>query len=104
MKFINLTPHDVTVVGVSGNRTFAKSGTIARVSQISSLVEVVDGIDIKTVRYGEVVNLPSEVDGVRYIVSTMVKNAVNGRIDLVSPGEMVRDANGVVIGCKDFYL
>jgi hypothetical protein len=110
MKFINLTPHDVTVVladtdtETNRRRVYSKSGTIARVAQTISTVEIVDGIDISTVKFGQVTGLPDAVDNVRYIVSAIVKNASPNRIDLVSPGELVRDENGVIIGCKGFFI
>ena len=106
MKFINLTPHDITVFLADrpgGSTTFAKSGTVARVSQVTEVVQVVDGINISTARFGPVVGLPDRADDTLYIVSALVKTASAGRSDLVSPGELVRDANGNVIGCKGFF-
>jgi hypothetical protein len=49
-----------------------------------------------------VTGLPDAAIGVRVIVSALVKSAAP-RFDLVSPGELVRDGNGVVIGAKGFY-
>jgi hypothetical protein len=104
MKFINLTPHDVTVINNNNKRTFHRDGTIARVSQISpTVVEVVDGVTISVVRFGDVVGLPQPVDGVKFIVSVLVKSACPNRTDLVSPGDQIRDENGNVIGCKQFF-
>jgi hypothetical protein len=103
MKFINLTPHDVTVINNNNKRTFHRDGTIARVSQISTVVEVVDGVTISAVRFGDVVGLPQPVDGVKFIVSALVKSACPNRTDLVSPGDQIRDENGNVIGCKQFF-
>lgn len=108
MKFINLTPHDVTVhlpdtaTETNRRRTF-HVGTVARVSQITSTVTRHDGISIDTVKFGPVVGLPQPVNGTLFIVSAMVKTAALDRTDLVSPGELVRDAGGNVIGCKSFY-
>jgi hypothetical protein len=105
MKFVNLTPHDITVLTPStpGSTTFAKSGTIARVSQVTAVVQVVDGINVSTATFGPVVGLPLVADATLYIVSAMVKSAATGRTDLVSPGELVRDDSGNVIGCKGFF-
>lgn len=109
MKFINLTPHDVTVylpdtaTETNRRRTFHRDGTVARVSQIASTVKRIDGISIDTVKFGPVVGLPQPVDGTLFIVSAMVKTAAGDRTDLVSPGELVRDAAGNTIGCKSFY-
>jgi hypothetical protein len=104
MKFINLTPHDITVIRASGDSTtFTKSGTIARVTQNTEVVQVVDGINISTATFGPVVGLPDWTGGTLYIVSALVKSAATGRSDLVSPGELVRDDSGNVIGCKGFF-
>lgn len=104
MKFINLTPHDITVIKQTGDRmTFAKSGIIARVSQETAVVQSVDGINISTATFGPVVGLPDWTPDTFYIVSAMVKSASTGRSDLVSPGELVRDDSGNVIGCKGFF-
>ena len=104
MKFINLTPHDITVFKDTwpDRTTFAKSGIIARVTQNTTVVQCVDGINISTATFGPVVGLPGWTAGTLFIVSAMVKSASTGRSDLVSPGELVRDAAGVVIGCKGF--
>ena len=110
MKFVNLTPHDITVVlpdtqtENNRRRVFHRDGTVARVSQIATVVETIDDIVISTVKFGSVVGLPKPVDGIRFIVSSMVKSAEPNRTDLVSPGDLVRDENGNVIGCKGFYI
>lgn len=103
MKFINLTPHDITVFMSGDYKTFARSGTIARVSQNTTVVQCVDGINISTATFGPVVGLPEREDGTMFIVSGMVKSASTGRRDLVSPGELVRGADGEVIGCRGFF-
>jgi hypothetical protein len=109
MKFINLTPHDITVIlnAEGGSKTFAKSGTVARVSQVTAVAFTVDGINISTATFGPVVGLPEREDDTLYIVSAMVKSAADlrfgDRSDLVSPGELVRDDSGNVIGCKGFF-
>lgn len=110
MKFINLTPHDITVilpdtdVETNRRRTFHRDGTVARVSQIvTTVADKIDGIRIETVKFGPIVGLPQPVDDTLFIVSAMVKNAAGNRTDLVSPGGLVRDASGNVIGCKSFY-
>jgi len=105
MKFINLTPHDITVIlnADGGSKTLPKSGTIARVSQVTAVARTVDGINISTATFGSVVGLPERADDTLYIVSAMVKSAAGERRDLVSPGELVRDDSGNVIGCKGFF-
>lgn len=102
IKFVNLTPHEITVVN-STTRIFPKSDKIARVSQTVTVKEVIDDIEIGTVSFGQVVDLPEPVDGVFFIVSALVKSAVTNRTDLLSPGELVRNTDGIVIGCKRFF-
>ena len=112
MKFINLTPHDITVIlpdtttETNRVRTFHRDGTIARVTQNTTVVQCVDGINISTATFGPVVGLPDWTPDTFYIVSAIVKSAsAIGRIrsDLVFPGDLVRDAAGVVIGCRGFF-
>jgi hypothetical protein len=107
-KFVNLTPHDISVVSpVQSVKTYVKSGTIARVSQESAVAFTVDDVEISDVVYGEVIGLPDQSDGVYLIVSGMIKDAVKKsgsvRTDIVSPGDLVRNSDGVVIGCKGFF-
>ena len=103
--YINLTPHDITVLLPNNDkRVFKHDGTVARVSTTTELVSSsAEEIPVYTVVYGKVIGLPEPVKNTRFIVSAMVKNAVPQRTDLVSPGELVRDANGNVIGCRGFY-
>lgn len=105
MIFINLTPHMINVVG---GIQFPASGTVARVTAVSQAVEEVkhDGKVVlltKTI-FGKVENLPEPIEGTRYIVSTMVAQAAEGRHDLLTPGELVRDDQGNVIGCKSLNV
>ena len=97
-----MTPHDINVI-VDGDVTvIRRDGTVARVNQISTVVDKINGIPVSVVRFGDVVGLPDPVPGVIWIVSALVKQAVN-RSDVVSPGELVRNSDGNVIGCKGFF-
>jgi len=98
MDFINLTPHDVNCNG----RIFPKSAIVARCSSQSTVVQTVDGIDLCKTEFGEVQDLPAPSDDTFYIVSALVRSACPERKDLVSPGDLLRDAEGKVIGCKNF--
>jgi len=102
IKIVNLTPHDINVI-VDGDVTvIPRDGTVARVNQISTVVDKINRIPVSVVRFGDVVGLPDPVPGVIWIVSALVKQAVN-RSDVVSPGELVRNSDGNVIGCKGFF-
>ena len=101
--FVNLTPHDINVVMQDGTvRTFERSGTIARCSVDTELVDRVDGIELSRATFGAVDNVPDIVQGTYYIVSMLVRSALSYRHDIVSPGELVRDEKGIVVGCKGF--
>lgn len=105
MIFINLTPHMINVVG---GIQFPASGTVARVATESQVVEKIKHNDkvvllTKTI-FGKVENLPEPIAGTRYIVSTIVAQAAKDRSDLLTPGELVRDDQGNVIGCKSLNV
>lgn len=124
-KFVNLTPHEINVIWTEYNalmcnndcsycylfdtagcycyvkehRDFPPSGTVARVSTNVVGMPPIDGIPTEKVEYGEVTDLPEPVDGTMYIVSLMVKQACPDRLDLLTPGELMRDKKGNPIGC-----
>lgn len=100
MDFINLTPHAINIVD---GPTFPPSGEIARCSMITSGSEVVGGVTVATRQIGPLTGLPGPVEGTFFIVSAMAREAAErlGRRDCVSPGELVRNDGGQVIGCRD---
>lgn len=99
---VNLTPHPLNVAGF----TIPASGTIARVSvtrrQTASLT-LADGSSIPAFvpEFGQVTGLPPAQDGTIFIVSAMVRShpAVQPRIDVASPGQLLRDDAGQIVGC-----
>jgi hypothetical protein len=105
-KFVNLTPHDVTVVSGGKVKKYLRDGTVARVTETTTLAFSIDEVDINDVVFGDIIGLPAPVKGVWFIVSAMVKEAVkksgSGRNDCVSPGNLIRNEKGEVIGCKGF--
>jgi len=108
-KFVNLTPHKITVVNEAGETVLevAPSGQVARVaiSKVISKVEVgkIGVIPIYNIVKGDVVGMPEEVEGEIYIVSGMVREAIYGKPYVVSPGELVRNKEGQPIGCLGFF-
>ena len=54
--------------------------------------------------FGDPTGLPPAEDGVFLIVSGMVQSALPGRLDLVTPVELVRDSEGKVLGCRSLGL
>jgi hypothetical protein len=97
----NLTPHAIVIVG---GPTFVPCGIVARCAQISAPAGEFDGVPLTSVAFGDVENLPAPEAGVLLIVSALVRTAFPNRTDLVSPGDLVRDAKGVVIGCKSLVV
>jgi hypothetical protein len=101
----NLCPHTIHLFeGDLIKYSFKPSGVIARCEEITSPIYILDEDRIPVVNksYGEVKDLPEEREGIYYIVSMMVRNALPDRMDLLSPGDMVRDAEGKILGCKNF--
>lgn len=104
VKVINLTPHEINIVG---GPTFQPSGEVARISSTNQSAGelLVNGelIPLITQEFGEITGLPEEREGTLFIVSGLVF-ANSERKDLLVPGEQVRDENGRVIGCKSFQV
>jgi len=104
MKLINLTEHNISIPGWGD--PILPSGQVARVTMERSMVTKItseDGVgSVKVYRSAarEVTGLPAADANTGLIVSTMVRLALPGRIDLFSPAELIRDTSGVVIGAR----
>lgn len=100
-SFINLTPHDITLLNDEGvvERIIPSSG-VARLKAITVQEPPVLGIPISKTVYSEPVGLPPHETGVYFIVSQLIKNALPHRADLLVPAEVVRDSEGNILGCK----
>lgn len=106
MQIINLTPHDINVVkGDDDIVTFPRTGTVARVAQSSSQINM-PGANVPFTRsaFGDVTDLPAPAQDTYYIVSRMVADAAKDRTDLVVPNGLVRDDAGNIIGCQSLDL
>ena len=103
MKIKNLTPHSLTIVGANGTLVVPPSGIVARLAVTRTELSpvIVDGVllPVSLPVMGEVKDLPVAEAGVIFVVSALVAGAVN-RSDVASPGELIRDAAGNVIGAK----
>ena len=107
MHVINLTPHPVVIVDVEGNKkfTFKKSGSVARCVPDRVLDDSIrigrHMIPVNRTMFTTVKGVPEEKEGVRFIVSKPVANALKGiRHDLLIPDQTIRDDNGVILGCR----
>ena len=132
ITIINLTPHDITVLDdsnvsfdkasrsykVTGDpiirETFNPSGTVLRCSQEETEAGDLNGIKLYKVKFGRVehttkdssvttFNMPVK-EGVYYIVSNIIKNALSDRSDLLVPTHMVRNDKGQPVGCLGFAV
>ncbi len=110
MKIVNLTPHEIVIM--DENKEIVKrvpiSGRIASTEVSRVLYKVIGKIPLFKIDYGfddpilvfgdEILDFPEAKSGVIYIVSSVLRSGIP-RQDLWSPGELVRDKNGDVIGC-----
>lgn len=102
MNIINLTPHDVNLL-LEDDVIVFKSEGIARVQQKEVLDEYFDRVPIYKNKYGKIEGLPEEKDGVYYIVSFVVANALKDkRNDLLIVTKTERNEKGQIIGCYGF--
>ncbi len=96
-NIVNLTPHPVTVAGV----TYPASGQVARVS--ASFTGIVDGFCQQ--QFGDIQDLPAPAAGTLYIVSGLVFSATD-RQDVVAPAtghpDTVRNDKGHIISVPAF--
>ena len=124
MKIINLTPHTVNLIFAENGKTYrrslpsegeARAETIKKALVPKYILMETTGEDgllygemfpipVNRVVFGDVVGLPEAEDGIFYIVSRIVKNAIPHRSDCLVPDDIVRDDKGVIIGCRGFAL
>jgi hypothetical protein len=103
MEIINLTPHAVKIMG-KDTKVFAPSGQVARIKESRIKDQHLEGIPLNRKSFGEVEYLPPPAPNKVYIVSSQVVEYLRGqRSDVVAPDDLVRDENGMVIGCKSLW-
>lgn len=104
--FVNLTPHDITIIDEDGNAwVIPKSGVVARCETTTVVVGRRGGIPITKTVFGDVVDMPAKRSGVYFIVSRIVAEALrNHRFDVYVPNESVRDESGAIIGCRSLAM
>ncbi len=106
--FVNYTPHDIIVETGSTIHKITSSG-VARVEESSEVVCSHADIEIRRIKFGEIVGLPDEQPGVKVIVSMVVLEAaklVSDRQDLVRPdsGKTARRVNGQIVAVTGFTV
>lgn len=104
-KLVNLTPHPVTVVGTDEivMLTIPPSGQVLRLPEITSPAGNVEGVPLVRKSLDPAAELPPREEGVYYIVSLPVAQAVR-REDFLVPDDVVRDEEGRVVGCRRFAV
>lgn len=102
---INMTPHDINVIAVDGEvETIPASGQTVRLKMETASAGSHDGIPLTETVFGSPEGLPPKTPGTLLIVSQIVKSALPLRRDLVVPAELVRDAEGRIIGCRSLGI
>jgi hypothetical protein len=99
MAVVNLTPHTINIIVGEKNISIPPSGVVARVSTTEVATGEVGGIPTFATKFGEVVDLPSSSDDDIFVTSALVVAAVPNRKDVFSPGKLIRDGAGNVVGC-----
>ena len=102
LEIVNLTPHAITLRGEGAELTIPPSGGVARVLTRETVVGDLIGIPVITRVMGRVEGLPDQRDGVAYIVSSMVLEALRGmgRRDIYAPDTgptAIRDEQGRIV-------
>lgn len=100
---VNLTPNTVNII-TNDMEMAIKSSGVVRCSQKNTPICTIDGIPITATTYGEVEGLPDYEDGIYYIVSRLVMDSCPNRKDLLAPNELIRDAEGKIVGCKSLSV
>jgi len=104
MTITNLTPHNITMFkNGKVDRVFTSEG-LARVSSKISHHSYIGGIRINSIERLGLMGLPDETTDQYYIVSQIVKMYCSCRKDLLVPDELVRNDQGLVIGCRALSL
>jgi hypothetical protein len=94
--FVNLTPYPITI---GGRPPIQPSGAVARLNAQTIQTAQIDGIPILETVFNGVTGVPNKKANYMFIVPTVVRQAFPTRRDLLSPAKLVRDKNGMVLGC-----
>lgn len=78
------------------------SGIVSRVNEKSGSSKwwLSQAISVNKITFSEIENLPVAKENVIYVVSRIVAQRVSKRHDVLCPGELLRDNQGNIIGCK----
>jgi hypothetical protein len=110
LVIINKTPHCIRLLDADRNeiRRYPKPKKRDRLIRLSTRTEpagaLPNGVPLTKTVFLEPEGLPVYQDGVFYIVSQLVKDALPERGDLLVPAEIVRNKRGHIIGCRSFGI
>lgn len=96
-KILNLTPHPIDFS--SGLRILPEPAPYPRVAELELVRQHLDHFDLVALSPGRVTGLPDPSPGTLLITSRPVAMAAR-RPDVVCPHDLIRDAQGRIIGCK----
>ena len=102
VRFVNLTPHSVTILREGREPLTIPSSGVVRVGTTSLRVYTVESIPCVRQEYSEIDRLPDPVPGTMYIVSLIALQAIEGRSDVCAPATgpndgAVRDDRGQIV-------
>ena len=104
----NLTPHPITIDDGKNKVTFQPmEREVVNPPKVHMKVighDEVDGIRIRKIEPSTVTGVPEAEEGVLYIVSAMVAQALPTRTDLICPDTQYanRDEKGFIVSVKGF--
>ena len=101
---VNLTPHPLTIERTDGTvAAIPATGQVARLAVIREVRPVLKTsageFAVSAPKLGEIEGLPEPQAGRIYVVSALVADAAK-RSDVFSPGELIRDADGKIVGAR----
>jgi hypothetical protein len=104
VEIVNLTPHPLTIERTDGTTaTIPATGQVARLAvtrEDRPAVKTTSGrFAVSAPKLGEIEGLPDPVTGKVYVVSAIVADAAK-RPDVYSPGELLRDGDGRIVGAR----
>lgn len=118
-KFINLCPHDVTIVLLDGSKfVVPQSGEELRCKEETVCIDAIGGamplyltryteLQFKSDQYKSVWDGPTGIRIVSSITMQEIKNKYNrvskNGITYASPSDLIRDNAGNVISCRGIY-
>jgi len=107
-RIINLTPHPITIATENTVIEIPPSGKIARCVESVTELGLIEynghRIKAQVKGFGKVENLSEPEDGVIYVVSLPVAQAVKNRPDVFTIGDAIRNEKGQVVGAKSLAI